>query len=118
LESHKKHGHLDLDQVNILLYLSPEQDNNKHIQGEELQKGLENQPVLNANVLDYLLVYQELIPESWKDKAVCFWGTIYRDCNYKLAVRCLHLNNKRYSWDYWRFVNFFSFRNPAAVAGK
>ena len=77
------------------------------IRGTELREELKGKPVLNANVLDYLLKHPELIPEEWKGKAVFFWGTIYRDSRGNLCVRCLYWDGSRWYWshnwldDFW-----------------
>lgn len=120
VESHKKQGQLEWDPENIQLYLSAEQHGDKWIKGDKLQKELETQPVLNANLLDYLLKYPELIPESWKGKAIFFWGTIYRDSDGDLCVRYLYWGGESWFWlchCLWLGDDFGS-GSPAAVAGK
>lgn len=63
---------------------------------------LADKPVLNANVLDYLLARQELIPAEWKGKAVFFWGAIYRYPDGNLCVRRLYwFGDKRDRYCYW-----------------
>lgn len=44
---------------------------------KKLLSELNNIKIVNANVLDYLLKNQHLIPDSWKGKVVRFWGTKY-----------------------------------------
>ena len=118
VESHRKHGSLEWDLTKIQLYLSPEQQGEKRIEGNKLRKELENQPVLNANVLDYLLKHPELIPEEWKKQYTFFWGTIYRSSAGNLYVRCLCWDGESRIWLYgWLEIGFDS-GNPAAVAGK
>ena len=95
---HKKAGQLIWDPTRISLYLSEGQKNGKVIKGKKLCKELKNMPVLNANVLDYLLANPHLIPEEWKDKYVYFWGTIYRDSDGDLRVRCLDWYVHRWYW--------------------
>jgi hypothetical protein len=58
---------------------------NKEI--EEYFPDFEN--CLNANILDYLLENQELIPESWKNIIVFFLGTQYYDPLGNICVRYL-----------------------------
>lgn len=55
---------------------------------------IQTQKVLSANVLDFLLININLIPDYWKDKYVYFWGTIHEDENKDLCVRCLDLRRK------------------------
>lgn len=64
---HKKCGQLKFDPATILLYLSEEQKK-EGIIGHDLRNELEGKSVMNANVLDYLLVHPELIPEGWKGR--------------------------------------------------
>ena len=65
VESHKKGGQLEWSAEKISLYLSAGQKNGKWIVGNELRKELENQSVLNANVLDYLLAHPEVSSGQW-----------------------------------------------------
>ena len=58
----------------MALHLDKGQQNGKWIVGNALRKVLAGKPVLNANVLDYLLANSHLIPEEWKGKATFFWG--------------------------------------------
>ena len=117
-ESHRKQGSLGWDPKKIQLYLSAEQQGDKCIEGNKLRKELESQPVLNANVLDYLLAHSELIPDSWKGKYIFFWGTVYRGSGSRLCVRCLCFDGRSWRWSCdWLGCGFRSSR-PAAVAGK
>ncbi len=102
VESHTKGGTLIWDPSKLKLHFSPNQQNGKVIEGHKLRKELENEPVLNANVLDYLLKHPELIPEDWEEKYIFFWGTIYRDSDGDLCVRCLDWDDGRWYWDcFW-----------------
>lgn len=69
-------GQVESDPAKIALIV-PYLVHNIKISGYDLKKALEGKPVLSANVLDYLLGHPVLIPESWKGKYICFWGTIY-----------------------------------------
>lgn len=82
-------GQLAFDPNAVTLYLSENQKSGGVINGHKLAKELASQVVYTANVLDYLLVHQELIPESWKGKAVFFFGTVYRGSGGDLYVRYL-----------------------------
>lgn len=79
MEEHQKGGQFkwDKEAQKDNLYLDEEQQNGKFIEGNKLRKRLAGKPVLNANVLDYLLAHPHLIPEEWRFKVVFFWGTIY-----------------------------------------
>lgn len=89
VHEHKRFGMLKWDPAQVTLYLSQGQRHGKRIKGTELQRELQGKLVMNANVLDSLLAHPEFIPESWKGKAVFFWGTIYRGLGDDLCVRCL-----------------------------
>lgn len=62
------------------------------IKGQEIVNKL-NGTGLNACVFDFLMLHQELIPESWKEKKVIFTGSIFKDGLGNECVR--HL----YWWD-------------------
>lgn len=115
VESHRKGGQIEWNPERITLYLSKHQKGGKCIGGHDLRKELENQPVMNANVLDYLLAHPDLIPKSWKGKAVFFWGTIYRSADGSLCVRCLDWNGGRWGWDYNWLGGDWGDDGPAAV---
>lgn len=102
VESHAKGGQIVFDRTKIKLYLSKAQEKGKTVEGNKLRKELVGQPVLNANVLDYMLAHSELIPDEWKDKAIFFWGTIYRSSGGRLCVRYLRWIGGGWYWrDYW-----------------
>ncbi|MDD5528227.1 MAG: hypothetical protein PHO56_04660 [Patescibacteria group bacterium] len=115
VEEHRKGGQWKFDPQKISLYLSKKQ-NKGMICGNDLRQELADKPVLNANVLDYLLVRVTLIPKEWKDKYVFFWGTIYRDADGGLCVRCLHWGGSQWGWDYNWLDGSFNSNNPAALA--
>jgi hypothetical protein len=115
VESHKKGGQLKFDPAKLFLYLSKKQKKGT-INGNDLRKELANQPVMNANVLDFLLAHPELIPEEWKGKYIFFWGTIYRDANGSVYVRCLGWNGSKWFWRCSWLGNDFGSVNPAALA--
>jgi len=113
---HRKGGQLKWDAVEVALYLDEAQQGGAIIAGEELRKKLQDKPVLNANVLDYLLANPRLIPEEWKGKTVLFWGTIYRHADGSLFVRCLSWSSGRWHWDYGGLsCDFRGGDRPAAV---
>ena len=111
IESHDTAlGKIDLK--DCTLYLSEKQKNG-YIKGIELQKELKNP--LNATVLDYLLEHQELIPEEWNGKYVYFWGTVYRNPDDDLCVRCLSFDEGRWDWDYGWLGDDWYRSGPAVV---
>lgn len=113
VEEHKKGGMFKFNPEKISLYLSKKQKS-----GHDLRKELADKPVMNANVLDYLLAHPELIPEEWKGKYIFFWGTIYRLSVGSLIVRCLSWSGSEWFWGCsWLDCGFdFSSDNPAALA--
>ncbi len=104
VEEHKKGGQFVWDPTKVELYLSKSQKDGKTIEGNKLRKELENDPVFNANLLDYLLKNPHLIPEEWKKdekgntRDIFFWGTIYRDSDGSLYVRCLYWCDGQWNW--------------------
>lgn len=109
VENHRKGGQFEWGTDKVLLHLSKEQASGNSIEGNKLRKRLEKMPVLNANVLDYLLKNPKLIPEEWKGKYVFFWGTIYRHSDGGLCVRCLRWRGGKWSWYYfWLDCGFVS----------
>lgn len=114
VEEHRKGGMFEWNPDNVRLYFSNKQKNGSCIGGHDLRKELADQPVLNANVLDYLLA-EHLIPDEWKGKYIFFWGTIYRDSDGNLYVRYLYCCGFRWSWEYCRLSNNWSDGYPAAV---
>jgi hypothetical protein len=99
---------LYLDGKKIEFWFSECQKGDKVIGGHDLRKEVSKQPVLNANLLDHLLKHPHLIPETWKKdengntRYIFFWGTVYRNSDGRLYVRCLDWRDggwcSRYLW--------------------
>lgn len=116
VEEHQKGDQIEFDPDKIDLYLSPNQQDGKRIEGNKLRQELKNKKVMNACVLDHLLANPELIPESWKGKLVFFWGTIYRSSVRRLYVRFLYWDGSAWRW-YCRWLACeFDDRYCAAVS--
>lgn len=121
VEAHTKGGSLNFDPALVQFYLADGQKNGKSIEGNKLRKELANMSVMNANVLDYLLANPDLIPEDWKTdesgntRYIFFWGTIYRDSDGDLCVRCLCWGGGRWRWSYGWLGGSWSGDRPAAV---
>ena len=119
VEEHQKGGAFkwDKETQKDALYLSKGQAGSKYIEGNKLRKGLmeKSTPVLNANVLDYLLANPHLIPEEWKGKYVFFWGTVYRYRDGNLCVRYLFWVGGGWYWSYYWLVDDWYSDGPAAV---
>ena len=109
----------------VRLYLDESQCVEGGVKGTKLRKSLAAQPVLNANVLDFLLANKQLIPEEWKNTGahghgpiISFWGTIYRDGHDLMHVRYL-----RWYFSEWRTFtgllhNKWTSNNPTLVHVK
>lgn len=115
VERHNRMGQLEWDVSRSELYLSYKQKDGRHIDGNKLCKELEGKPVLNANVLDYLLKNPQLIPEEWKDKWVFFWGSIYRDSDGNLVVRYLCWSDGDWNWYHDWLNDVFDGSGPAVL---
>jgi len=120
VESHKKGGQFAFNPAKVNLHLSPNQQGGEHIEGNKLHKKLANEPVLNANVLDFLLKNPTLIPEEWKRDAsgniryIFFWGTIYHSDG-GLCVRYLHWGGGSWRWGSSWLDDDWLGSSPAAV---
>lgn len=102
------------DPGKVELYLCDEQKKGS-IEGNELRKKLKGKPVMNANVLDYLLAHPELIPEEWKGKYIFFWGTIYRHSSGRLYVRYLRWRGDEWDWGFDWLGLHWDDNNPALL---
>lgn len=119
VEHHEKGvSDFEFDPTKVRLHLSKNQEGTKSVEGHKLREELANEPVLNANLLDYLLKNPHLIPEEWKRKYVFFWGTIYRASNGDLYVRALSWHGSGWFWNYSYLGRDFDSDNPAACLAK
>ena len=117
---HKRGGLFAFNSDRIaMLYLSQVQMNGESIGGPELRKELEDKPVMNANVLDFLRKHPCFIPKDWKWKAVSFWGTIYRRSGDILCVRHLYWSGTWWEWgERWLETEAWSANCPAALYAR
>ena len=116
VESHKKGGSFEWNPAKVKLHLAPSQQNGKCVQGHKLREELANEPVLNANVLDFFLKHPELIPEEWKGSYVYFWGTVCRNSDGALYVRYLCWDGSHWGWDYYWLGHDWDDDCPAACS--
>ena len=121
VEEHQKGGQWKFDPKQVEFFLASGQKGGKVIEGNKLRKELAKKPVLNANVLDYLLANPHIIPEEWKKdgqgntRYIFFWGTVYRHSDGYLCVRFLFWYDGRWSWsDLWLDFDWYD-RYPAAL---
>jgi hypothetical protein len=117
VHQHRQIGRLAWDPEKIWLYRSPKQTDSNPLYGHHLwDRDLVYRHVLNANMLDYLLAHQELIPEEWKECEVFFWGTIYKnECSDPKLVRCLHFSDGTWQPKIELLASFWNNRMPAAI---
>jgi hypothetical protein len=116
---------LEWDPHKISLYIDPSQERRRKryncIQGHKLRERLAGKPVLNANVLDYLLDNPHLIPDYWKmawtrgNCRIFFWGTLYGRGG-ELCVRYLNWDfTDGWDWYPYRLYDSLSDNSPAAL---
>ena len=110
----REDGKLYANGIEVVRYLSPNQQNGKTIQGHKLRKELKNKQVLNACILDALLANPQLIPDDWKTGVTYFWGTIFRSASGYLYVKYLYWYGSGWNWiDRWLGSDWDS-NGPAA----
>ena len=100
VEEHQGGGQFRWSASQVRLFLAKGQQNARWFTGDNLHKELAGKPVLNANVLDYLLANLHLIPEEWEGKEVFFWGTLYR-CSEGEHLGNLYIRSLRQRDDMW-----------------
>ena len=83
----REDGKLYANGVEVVRYLSPNQQNGKSIQGHKLRKELKDVQVLNACIMDALLANPQLILDEWKTGYTYFLGTTFRDAGGDLVRR-------------------------------
>ena len=89
---------VQMRRLQVSLYLSEKHQSSKVIESNKLRDELKGKPVYNANLLYYLLKHSAPHPLQWKGKYVFFCGTIYRDSNGYLYVRCLYCDVGGWGW--------------------
>lgn len=116
VEEHRRGGMVKWDPTLVWLYLDRLQKSGV-VGGDKLHKALAKKPVLNANVLDYLLAYPHLIPEEWEGKYVFFWGTIYRRRGRygRLYVRFLLRRGGEWHWHFYSLGRVWGGVDPALL---
>ena len=121
VETHLKGGRFKFGDAKVTLYSSENQRIGKCAEVTELQKELESQTVLNANLLDFYLAHPNIIPENWKGKHIYFQGTVYRHtCCYR-CVRYLCWNrwsDSQWCWDFSAIEFGKGLSGPVAVSSK
>jgi hypothetical protein len=121
---------LYMDTRKVELFRTEKQETDL-VNGHEIRSALSGMLVLNANILDALCEYQDLIPDSWKKqiadgnfRSIFFWGTEYRGTGegaaaFALYVRYLGWNGRVFYSAYnWTSVGFDAMHVAAAVAAS
>lgn len=123
LVSHNGVGDLPLDMSNVVLYLSDKQKNGGYVKGNKLIEELKDSGklMLGAHVLDWLLEDVSRIPESWKKydngytRYIRFLGTVYRDVDGDLCVRCLCWDGGAWCGSFYWLDDGWGHLRPVAV---
>ncbi len=90
----------------------------EYIDANELANRIGTKDLFNANLLDYLLSYSEIIPKEWIDKSVYFFGTIYLHPTSLRVIRCLFYNKYNNAWEWYYTWERSSFSYPLAIVAK
>lgn len=114
VKKHTKMGKLDWDKIKVELYLS-EKKKDGYIKGEDLLKELEGKNPLNANVLEYLLEHQELIPEEWKGRYIFFFGTVFQSLYGDRCILFLCFDGRGWRQNGYWLGNVWSRNCPSAL---
>ncbi len=115
VKEHRKNGFYRFDDKKVSLFISEKQKGGG-VGGLELMPELADKPVFNANLLDHLLDHPRLIPKTWKNKFIYFWGTIYESPNGVLWVRYLFWEYGKWFCGWQPFTQDFYAINEALVA--
>ncbi|OHA68167.1 MAG: hypothetical protein A3B24_01200 [Candidatus Wildermuthbacteria bacterium RIFCSPLOWO2_01_FULL_48_16] len=110
---HVKGGRYVWNPHRIILYVSPK----RAVTGHQLREDLQVVPVLNVCVLDFLLAHPALIPQEWKGKFVCFYGTVYRNAGGRREVRNLFWDGERWYSEFIPLDFLVQDNLPVAVLG-
>jgi hypothetical protein len=111
----REDGKLYANGKEVVRYLSPNQQNDKTIQGHKLRKELKDVQVLNACIMDALLANPQLIPDEWKSGYTYFWGTTFRSAGGDLCVGCLCWGGGQWRWGCSWLDSGWGSDRPAAV---
>lgn len=100
---------LYLNSRRIVLHRSPEQLLVRRSNFFEIKKSLEGFDLLNCNVLDFLLLHPEIVPDSWEhdefkdQRRIFFPGTTYcQDSPEQYLLQCMYFQpNSWYRGRQW-----------------
>ncbi|MEI7742005.1 MAG: hypothetical protein WCJ29_05920 [bacterium] len=116
VEEHRGTGELLVRDIPKIRLFTAETQKGPGIGGAVLRKELAEKPVLNANVLDFLLKNPDLIPNEWQNSQVYFWGTVYRGKDGFVRIRMLHWDGRGWQEGFGMFGVFWFWNDQAALA--
>lgn len=117
IELHRRHKTIDLTKSALDALLTSRQRRGFAVGGRELYAQLARRSVLNACVLDALLLPENhrFIPNAWQGQAVTFWGTLYVRADRRLFVRFLARAESGWKSCYRYLGHRWRPTNPAAI---
>ena len=124
VEEHIKGGQFTWNPEKVKLFLSVNQKDGKSIEGNKLRKELKDEPVMNANLLDYLLIIRTsfLRNGKWTRKATpdIFSSGVLSTAALVTAsaFAFLYFSGGRWKQDYCWFGYGFDGNHPACVSAK
>lgn len=116
VRDHAKDYVVDPTEVALLLHCSTAQAVGR-VSGHDVRAALVKIPVLNANVLDFLMIPENhcYIPENWRGRKVFFWGTTYMVAHGEECVRFIEWGSHGWASSYRRLSDEWGMADLAAV---
>lgn len=119
---HKKIGRIKFDPSKFVLHITEGQKVLSE-EGVKIRRAIKNKKILNANVLDQLIISPNMIPKEWKkDKSedgyirpISFFGTIYADIDGTLSIRVLCWDGQRWYSDFRWLEDYWGKDDPIAM---
>lgn len=113
---HLKNGKLSFSKDKLDVLFFPKQNNGKEeMQGTEVLKLLRPEQKLNVAMADFLLKNPSIIPDSWRNFSVCFWGTLLKSPVDNLAVLFIFWSGRDWHWGTRSINAKFDHQHPAAI---
>jgi hypothetical protein len=119
---HQKRGKIKFSPSKFKLYITDEQKGLQE-KGTIIRRALKNKRVLNANILDQLIICPNLIPKEWKKertedgyvRVISFFGTIYADRDGTLCVRVLCWDGQKWYDDFRLLDDYWGKDDPIVI---
>lgn len=83
----------------------------RSISAQKFLKQIQEYQVLNANVIDWLILHPEEIPDDWKDKVVLFPGTLYRVKPNMILIRSIFWCSYHLKWKEGFYSSYYNLDN-------